>query len=77
MVVRVTISLAEDISDFVNTLAVERNLSRSQVLAQLIEEERQRLLEKELAEGYQALADDHRRSAEMAIGVSNEVWPPY
>ena len=77
MAVRVTISLAEDLGDFVSKLSAERNMSRSQLFTQLIEEERKRIFEKELAEGYEALAADHQRLAETAIGVANEVWPPY
>ena len=74
---RMTVSLTDDVGNFANELATERNVSRSQLFAQLIEEERKRLLDKELAEGYLALADEHRRFAETAVGIIAEVWPPY
>ena len=74
---RVTVSLTDDVGNFANQLAAERNVSRSQLFAQLIEEERKRLLDKELAEGYLALADEHRRFAETAVGIATEIWPPY
>ena len=74
---RVTVSLIDDVGNFANELAAERNISRSQLFAQLIEEERKRLLEKELAEGYVAMADEHRRFAQTAVGITAEIWPPY
>ena len=77
MTVRLTISLADDGGDFVSKLALERNVSRSRLFAQLIEEEWKRLLDMELAKGYMALADEHRRFVEMAVGASAEVWLPY
>jgi predicted transcriptional regulator len=77
MVTRVTISFTDDIGDFVNKLAAERNVSRSQLFAQLIEEERRRMLEAKLAEGYIALADECRRFAEETVDLAAEVWPPY
>jgi predicted transcriptional regulator len=75
--IRMTISLTDDIGKLASQLATERNVSRSQLFAKLIEEERKRLLEKELAEGYAALADEHRRFAEMSVGIITEVWPPH
>ena len=74
---RVTVSLTDDVGNFANQLAADRNVSRSQLFAQLIEEERKRLLDKELAEGYLALADEHRQFAETAVGIATEIWPPY
>ena len=72
---RMTVSLTDDVANFVDQLAVERKVSRSQLFAQLIEEERNRLLEKKLAEGYVALAEEHRQFADMVVGVAAEVWP--
>ena len=77
MAARVTISLNDEIADFVDGLAAERNVSRSQLFAQLVEEERRRILDLKLAEGYIALADEYRRSAEEAFDIAAEVWPPY
>ena len=30
--------------------------------------------ERQLVEGYQAMAEEHSRFAEMALGVAGEVW---
>ena len=72
---RVTVSLTDDIGNFADQLAAERNLSRSQLFAQLIEEERKRQWERKLADGYIPLAEEHRRFAETAVGITAEVWP--
>lgn len=74
--IRVTVSLTDDVSNFADQLAAERKVSRSQLFAQLIEEERNRLLEQKLAHAYVALAEEHRQFADMAVGVAAEVWPP-
>ena len=58
-------------------MAAERRISRSRLVAQLIEAEQKRSLERELAEGYAALAEEHRRFAEAAVGMASEVWPSY
>ena len=74
---RMTVSLTDDVASFVDQLAAERNVSRSQLFAQLIEEERNRLLEKKLAQGYVELAEEHRQFADMVVGVAEEVWPQH
>ena len=77
MIERITVSLPKYISDCANTMAAERKISRSQLIAQLVEAEQKRIVERELAEGYAAMAEEHRRFAEVAIGVASEVWPSY
>lgn len=74
---RVTISLNDEVGNFANQLAAERNVSRSQLIAELIEEQRRRLLEEKLSEGYIARREEHLRFAETAVGISAEIWPPY
>ena len=77
MVERITISLPKHISDSVNEMVAERKISRSQLLAELIQAEQKRLVERELAEGYIALAEEHRRFAEVAVSTASEIWPRY
>ena len=77
MTERITVSLPKYISDSASSMAAERKISRSQLVAQLIEAEQKRIVERELAEGYAALADEHRRFAEAAVGMASEVWPSY
>ena len=77
MVERITISLPKHISDSVNVMVAERKISRSQLLAELIQAEQTMLVEKELAEGYIALAEEHRRFAEVAVTTAGEIWPRY
>ena len=68
-VMRITVSLTDGVANLVDQLAAERKVSRSQLFAQLIEEERNRLLEQKLAQAYVALAEGHRQFADMAVGV--------
>lgn len=77
MVERITISLPKHISDSVNEMVAERKVSRSQLLAELIQAEQTRLVEKKLAEGYIALAEEHRRFSEVAVSTASEIWPRY
>ena len=77
MIERITVSLPKYISDSANAMATERKISRSQLIAQLVEAEQKRIVERELAEGYVALAEEHRRFAEAAAGISSELWPSY
>ena len=74
MIERITVSLPKYVSDSAKAMATERNISRSQLFAQLIEAEQKRIVERELAEGYAALAEEHRRFAEAAVGIVSEVW---
>ena len=76
MAARVTISLTDEIADFVNKLAAQRNISRSRLFAQLVDEERKRILETKLAEGYLTFAEEHRGFAENTFDIAAEVWPP-
>ena len=77
MVERITVSLPKHISDSVNDMVAERNISRSHLFAELIQAEQARIVEKALAEGYIALAEEHRRIAEVAVSAANEIWPRY
>ena len=77
MIKRITVSLPKHVSDSATSMAAERKISRSQLIAQLVEAEQKRLVDRELAEGYAALAEEHRRFAKVAVGTASEVWPPY
>ena len=77
MVERVSISLPRDLSGLAKRMAAERGVSRSQLFAQLVQAEQKRLMEQELAQGYETLAEEHRRFAEMVVSIAGEVLPPY
>ena len=77
MVERITVSLPKHISDSVNDMVSERKVTRSQLFADLIQAELTRVVEKELAEGYIALAQEHSRLAEEAVNAAGETWPGY
>jgi metal-responsive CopG/Arc/MetJ family transcriptional regulator len=77
MIERITVSLPKHINDSVTSMATEKKISRSRLIAELVEAEQKRIVERELIEGYAALAEEHRRFAEAAVGTVNEVWPSY
>ncbi len=77
MIERITVSLPQNVCKAANSMAAERKISRSQLIAQLVEAEQKRLVERELAEGYAALAEEHLRFAEASVGTASEVWPSY
>ena len=77
MIHRITVSLPKHVSESATSMAIERNISRSQLIAELVEAEQRRIVERELVEGYAALAEEHRLFAEAALSTASEVWPSY
>ena len=72
--IKVTISLPEDLAQFVDELANQDHRPRSQVFADLVDEKRRELLRQSMIEGYQALAAENKQFASEAMPVSAEVW---
>lgn len=71
---KMTISLPEDLADFVKRIAVETKRPRSRVFADLLESKRSALLRESLIAGYQELADENRRFASDAMALATEAW---
>jgi metal-responsive CopG/Arc/MetJ family transcriptional regulator len=74
---KVTISLPKKIVVFADELAKKNKTSRSKAIASCLEEAARRKLEAELEEGYQMMAEEHRKFAEMAFEAQHEVVPPW
>ena len=77
MIERITVSLPKHVSEAATSMATERKISRSQLIAELVEAEQKRIVERELVAGYSALAEEHRLFAEAAFSTASEVWPSY
>ena len=77
MIERITVSLPKNVSETATLMAAERKISRSQLIAELVEAEHKRIVERELIEGYAALAEEHRLFADAAVSTASEVWPSY
>ena len=76
MVQRISISLPERVREFIEQRAREQGISRSRLIAELVQAEEARLMEQQLAQGYLAMAEEHARFAEDALEVALEAWGP-
>ena len=74
---RVTVTLPEDVAEYADDVARRTGRSRSAVVAHAIDNLRRADIERLLAEGYQALAEDSRHFAEEALPLAAEAWPDY
>ncbi|MFQ5987424.1 MAG: hypothetical protein ACE5H6_01090 [Dehalococcoidia bacterium] len=76
-IVKLTISLPRDLVCFTDSLAKERNTSRSGMIASVLRDlakERERAA---MIEGYEAMAEQNREFAAMALLLANEVLPEW
>ena len=74
---RVTVTLPEDVAKYADDVARRTGRTRSAVIAQAVESLRRVELERLLADGYQALAEEGRRFAKEALPLAAETWPDY
>ncbi len=74
---RITVTLPQETIEYADQLAQRRGKSRSAVVAEALKALRQAELERELAEGYQAMAAESRHFAREAMPLAAEVWPDY
>ncbi len=72
-VAKVTISLPKALLDIADRLAKERAVSRSNVIAHLIEKAERERIEALMIEGYKAMAEENLREAEEALTITREV----
>lgn len=74
---KVTISLPEELVQLADRLARERKTSRSQVFQACLQDIARQKFEADLAEGYRAMAEEHKEFAERAIRIAHEVLPEW
>ncbi|MCH8062784.1 MAG: ribbon-helix-helix protein, CopG family [Chloroflexi bacterium] len=72
-VAKVTISLSQELLEVADRLARERKVSRSRVIADLIEKEMKDQLRALMAEGYRESAQENRRLAQEAFPLASDV----
>lgn len=74
---RLTITLPRETAEYARQVARRRGKSRSAIVAEALEALRQAEMERELAEGYRAMAAESRRFAREAMALSAGTWPEY
>ena len=72
---KLTISLPEELISFADELAREKKISRSKVFSSCLQELAKRHRTAEMAEGYEAMAEEQRQFAAMASEIEHEVIP--
>ena len=70
---KITISLPKDLLALADRLAEDRGISRSGVIAELLEKEENARIEALMAEGYREMGEENRREAEEALNLTREV----
>jgi metal-responsive CopG/Arc/MetJ family transcriptional regulator len=70
---KVTVTIEEAIVREIDRMAKERGESRSHVLEKAVQSWRERELEKELIEGYLAMAGEDAETAEVNLAAGVEV----
>ncbi len=71
-VAKVTISLSQELLEVTDRLARERKISRSRVIADLIEKEVKDEVRALMAEGYQESAQENRHLAQEAFPLASD-----
>ena len=71
--VKITISLPEDVLEWVNSLAREQGSNRSAVIAKLLKKDEEERTRELMAEGYEAMGEENLRDAEESLGLTSEV----
>ena len=70
---KVTVTIEESIVGEIDRVSKERGESRSRVIETAIQEWRKRELDKQLIEGYQAMAKEDMETAEANLAAAVEV----
>ena len=70
---KVTVTIDESVVNDIDRYSREQGGSRSRLIEEAIKAWRQRRLEKELIEGYRAMAKEDQKTAEANLGAGEEV----
>jgi len=74
---RLTISLPIELISFADELATERNVSRSKVFSDCLQELSEKRKLASMEEGYKAMAQQNLELAKIAFGIAQEVVPAW
>jgi metal-responsive CopG/Arc/MetJ family transcriptional regulator len=70
---KVTLSLDEDLIETLNTVSRQSKKPRSRVVQEALRLWRKKELQEKLAEGYRAMAEETRASAESGLAAFREI----
>ena len=71
--VKITISLPEDVLEWVDCLAREQDSNRSAVIAKLLKKDEEERTKTLMAEGYKEMAEENLKDAEESLGLTSQV----
>ena len=74
---KLTISLPEELISFTDEVARKKNIRRSKVISACLQATAENIRVAEMAEGYQALAKEHKQFAALASEIAHEVIPEW
>lgn len=74
---KLTVSVPRNLIDIADTVAKEKKISRSKVVAECLQELADKRLEKELEEGYKAMEKEDLEFAHTAADLAHEVLPEW
>ena len=72
-VAKITISLSSGLLDYADRIAKERRITRSGLIAELLENEKQARIREQMALGYREMAEENRRESEEALNLTSDV----
>lgn len=71
--VKITVSISEDIERFLARASRRRRIPKSRLVEEALRMAQRRELERELRQGYEAMAGEDREAAEHALAAMDEV----
>ena len=76
-IVKLTISLPQELVSFADALAKERKISRSRAIADALQELAHQQEQDKMIEGYKAMAEQNKEFAAIALPSVSEVLPEW
>ncbi len=73
----VTVSIPREPIQFADQIAIELQVSRSKVFASCLRELAGKRLYEQMEEGYKAMAEEHRKFADVAMHLAHEILPEW
>ena len=74
---KLTVSLPEELIAFADEVASKKKISRSKVISASLRMTADNLKVAEMAEGYQAMAQENKQLADLASEIEHEVIPEW
>lgn len=74
---KLTISLPKTLAIFADEMARERHVTRSKIVSMCLADEKRRITDELMKEGYLAMAREHSEFAELAEEIASEILPAW